>query len=270
MTTFASALKAAGLNQDDLVSKLRRGDLIGVLKEVSDTAGGSSTKLQQLTTTLFGTSGAATASVLIKNLTDIGNLQKNMSGAGVGTLNTSFAEVTKQLGPQLDILKETLNNTMIDAGKLLLPVATDIVQWIGGFARLLREHPLLKDVFGVGAASLFGLAIAVKIKSAFTSSIGLLKSVFTSIMGLFGKGAQAAQLDANTLALKANTDALLGNDAGKAAGGFPGGGNEEDIPPIGEESYSSGKAPFVGLLGANQAQQFGTGLNKNLLTVRIV
>ena len=206
MTTFASSLKAAGLNQEDLASKLRRGDLVGILTEVRDAAGGSSTKLTQLATTLFGNSGGGTASVLIKNLTDIGKLQKNMSGAGVGTLNTSFADVTKQLGPQLNILKQTFNNMMIDAGKLLLPVATDIVQWIGGFARLLRENPLLKDVFGVGAGAIFGLAIAAKIKSA-----------FTSIMGLFGKGAQVVATDANTVALQENTAALFGKGGGGIA-----------------------------------------------------
>jgi hypothetical protein len=264
MTAFASSLKAAGLNQEDLASKLRRGDLVGVLKEVRDASGDSSTKLTQLATTLFGTAGSGTASVLIKNLTDIGELQKNMSGAGVETLNTSFADVTTQLGPQLNILKQTLNNMMIDAGKLLLPVATDILQWIGGFAKLLRENPLLKDVFGVGAIAIFGLAIAAKIKSA-----------FTSIMGLFNKGAQVVATSANTVALEENTAALLGKSGtgllpkaekyGKFGLGI---GDAAAVATLGLELYAVKKQvldPFKNLLentgagGLNPAGTYPTG-----------
>jgi len=127
--------------------------------------------------------------------------QKNLVGANAGTLGTSFAEALKQIGPQLNVLKANFDNLMINAGKLLLPAVSDILKWVGGFAKAINSNPLLKDLLGAGAGLAFGVAVASKIKGA-----------LNTVMGLFGKSAQTVSLNANTAALEANTLALGGKN----------------------------------------------------------
>ena len=206
LTTYAKGLEAVGLSQDKLARDLRVGNITGILTQIKQAAQESGKPLSEVVQAVFGSSASGAASVLVKNLQDLATAQKNLSGAGAGTLGTSFADAIKQIGPQLNVLKSNFDNLMINAGKLLLPAVSDILKWVNGFASELNKNKTLRDVLGVGAATLFGVAVASKIKSA-----------LNTVMGLFGKSAQTVSLNANTAALEANTIALGGEAAGAGA-----------------------------------------------------
>ena len=199
LTAYAQGLEKVGLSQSNLARDLRVGNITGILTQIKQAAQESGLPISEVTQALFGSTGSGTASLLIKTLNDYAAAQKNLAGAGAGTLGTSFAEALKQIGPQLNVLKANFDNLMINAGKLLLPAVADVVKWVSGFASELNKNKTLRDVLGVGAATLFGVAVASKIKGA-----------LNTVMGLFGKSAQTVSLNANTAALEANTIALGG------------------------------------------------------------
>ena len=205
LTSYAQGLERVGLSQQKLASYLRTGNITAILTSIKEAAGGSTAKEGILAQAVFGTSGSAAAMAVLKDFNSYLAAQKNLVGANAGTLGTSFAEALKQIGPQLNVVKANFNNLMINAGKLLLPAVSDILKWVGGFAKAINSNPLLKDLLGAGAGLAFGVAVASKIKGA-----------LNTVMGLFGKSAQTVSLNANTAALEANTVAL----GGKAAGGI--------------------------------------------------
>ena len=203
LTTYAQGLDKVGLSQSNLARDLRVGNITGILQQIKAAAVASGDPLNQVAQAVFGSTGSGAASVLVKNLQDLATAQKNLAGAGAGTLGTSFADAIKQIGPQLNVLKSNFNNLMIDAGKLLLPAASTVIGWVAKFAKAINSNPILKDLIGAAAGVAFGAAVAVKLKKA-----------FDSVMGLFNKGAALAATTANTAALEANTIALGGKAAG--------------------------------------------------------
>ena len=203
LTSYAQGLERVGLSQQKLASYLRTGNITAILTSIKEAAGGSTAKEGILAQAVFGTSGSAAAMAILKDFNSYLAAQKNLAGAGAGTVGTSFAEALKQIGPQLNVVKANFNNLMINAGKLLLPAVSDILKWVGGFAKAINNNPMLKDFLGAGAGLAFGVAVASKIKGA-----------LNTVMGLFGKSAQTISLNANTAALEANTLALGGKTAG--------------------------------------------------------
>ena len=118
-----------------------------------------------------------------------------MSGAGAGTLGTSFAEALKQIGPQLNVLKANFDNLMINAGKLLLPAVADVIKWVNGFASELNKNKTLRDVLGVGAATLFAGALATKVASiGITIAEAFGVAVEAGVAGTIGAAIGAALL----------------------------------------------------------------------------
>ena len=203
LTSYAQGLDAVGLSQAKLGSMLRTGDIVGILTQIKQAAIESGKPLSEITSAVFGSTGGGAASVLVKNLQDLASAQNNLTGAGAGTLQSGFSEALKQIGPQLNILKANFNNLMINAGKLLLPAAAEVLKWVSSFAQAINNNKVLRDVLGIAAGTAFGLAVASKIQKG-----------VESVMSLFGKGAQTVSLNANTAALEANTVALGGKAAG--------------------------------------------------------
>jgi len=202
LTPYALALKQLGLNQTELAAMSKRGDIVGILKAINEQAIKGGQPLKTYVEAVFGKAGAPSASALIKNLDAVAKVQKDISGAGSQSFAAIFSDVSKQLGPQLTILKTQLSNTLLEAGKAILPTVATIVKWIGDFAKAINDHPLLKDTLGAGLAAAFLASVAIKAKSA-----------FKAIGDLFGLGKNTPQViatGANTDALIANTDALLG------------------------------------------------------------
>jgi hypothetical protein len=209
LTSYAKTLIHLGLSQQKLASYMRSGDIVGLLGSIKSAAGGNVAKEGILTSAVFGSAGSGAALAVLKDYNAYLKESKNLTGAGAGTLTSGFEEALKQIGPQLDVVKANFNNLMINAGTLLLPTVAKIASWASSFAAELNKNKALRDVLGIGAGAAFGLAVASKIKKG-----------IESVMGLFGKGAQVAATNANTLALEANTIALGGSAAGGAAGGL--------------------------------------------------
>ena len=199
LTPYAQSLKQLGLNQTELAAMSKRGDIVGILKAINEQAIRGGQPLKTYVEAVFGKAGAPSASALIKNLTAIAQVQKDISGAGAGSFAAMFANVTKQLGPQLTILKNQLSNTLLEAGKAILPTAARIVGWVGEFAKAVNDHPALKQALGYGLAAAFVGAVGLKIAN-----------LVKGIKGLVGKSAQTVATSANTVALQENTAALLG------------------------------------------------------------
>src|ERR1700674_3882703 len=191
-TTYAKTLARLGLNQQDLATLLRRGNLVGLLTQINDAAVRGGGPLSQYVNAVFGASGGAAASVLIKNLSTIKDIQTNIAGAGAGSLAGSFKSAIQQIGPQLHILMAQVDVLMIRAAKLLLPALTDVVKWANDFFGVLKKSAVLREVFGVTLATLFAGAVAVKLTALIRSIIGL--------FGVSGAASAAGGVGAGELA----------------------------------------------------------------------
>ncbi len=181
LSTYALALKAVGLSQAQLASTMRTGGLPALLNELKDAAAGSTPKLQELLQVVFGSTGAASASLLVNHLKQISKIQQQMAGAGAGSLETGFKGAVKQLGPQLHILESRFNVMFTRIGEHLLPAMSAVEGWAIQFTSKLEKSGSLRS----GLATAFGaaLAIAASVKAA---------QVGTSIAIAFGADASLA------------------------------------------------------------------------------
>jgi len=222
LTSYAQGLDKVGLSQQNLASDLRKGDIVGILTQIKKVAQESGEPLSQVANAVFGTSGGGTASVLVKNLQDLVTLQTNLNGAGATSLSDAFKNASQQLGPQLKIFETNLQNALIPLGKLILPVASDVLSWVEGLANAIKNHPLLKDILGGAAIATFALALAIKVKSAMKSVFSAGSDIFNGIKTILGKfgiggGGQAVPLEANTTALENLTRVIAEKGLGGAA-----------------------------------------------------
>jgi TP901 family phage tail tape measure protein len=149
----------------------------------------------------FQTVAALTGTHAKEFATDVTNIGKAANGTSKEVQGWSL--VQKDLGQQLKQISGSGSSLAIQLGNLILPAASKIAGWVSSFAGELNKNKALRDVFAVGAATAFVGAVGFKLTKA-----------FQSIMSVFGKGAQAISLNANTAALEANTIALGGEAAG--------------------------------------------------------
>ena len=220
----AATMDAFGLSAQklkDTMSNPKQG-LNVALQDIVDAVGkkfprGSASYVEAIKAMVGGTVGFQTVAALTGThakefATDVTNIGKAANGTAKEVQGWSL--VQKDLGQQLKQIGGSGSALAIQLGNLILPTASKIAGWVSSFASELNKNKVLRDVFGVGAATAFALALGVKIKGA-----------FNAVMGLFGKSAQTVSLNANTAALEANTVALGGKAAGvsgiagKAAGG---------------------------------------------------
>jgi TP901 family phage tail tape measure protein len=117
-----------------------------------------------------------------------------------------MAEVQKTLKFQLDKLKSAGTAALIGIGEFLLPKITVVAQWATGVMDYFKKHPLISHIASDAALAAFGIALGVKMKKAF--------SAVKDILGFGKQAAQIAATTANTVALDANTAALLGTAGG--------------------------------------------------------
>ena len=207
---YAKGLASVGLSAAQLGRDVRSGNVVQLLKDVNEAAIKGGGPLSQYTNAVFGKTGGAGASVLIKNLQDIVKVQKQVAGGGANSLAKSFADASKQLGPQLKIFDANLTNALISVGQVVLPKLSGLLSGLNSFFK------------NKGAVE----AVGITLGAAFAASVTLkIANLVKGIAGLFGKGAQVIATNANTAALEANTAALTGNDVSKTvAGGAAGAG----------------------------------------------
>ena len=146
LTTYAQGLDRYGLSQTKLASDFRKGNLVGVLGQIKQAAIDTGEPLNVITKAVFGSS-SGTATVLIKNLNDLAAAQKNLSGAGAGSLKTGWSNVTTQLGPQIKILQAQVQDLVLSLGQILLPKVLVGVQWANKFItdtkKFFDTHPIV-------------------------------------------------------------------------------------------------------------------------------
>lgn len=131
------------------------------------------------------------------NIQSVTDATKNASGEVIG-----FDKAQQTLNFKLQALKSQGQGILINLGTALLPTAKALADWATGAIAFFKEHPLISKIAKDSALTAFGLAIAAKIKAG-----------VQGLANLFGFGKAAAQLaatGANTIALDANTAALLG------------------------------------------------------------
>ena len=200
---YAKGLASVGLSAAQLGRDVRSGNVIQLLKDVNEAAIKGGGPLSQYTNAVFGKTGGAGASVLIKNLQDLVKVQNQVSGGGANSLGKSFADASKQLGPQLKIFDANLTNALISVGQVVLPKLAGLLSGLNSFFK------------NKGAVE----AVGITLGAAFAASVTLkIANLVKGIAGLFGKGAQVIATDANTAALEANTAALGGEVAGVGGG----------------------------------------------------
>ena len=146
LTTYAKGLEAVGLSQEKLARDLRVGNIVGVITQLKQAAIETGEPLSVITKAVFGTGGGS-ASVLVKNLNDLAAAQKNLSGAGAGSLKTGWSNVTTQLGPQIKILQTQVQDLVLSLGQILLPKVLVGVQWANKFItdtkKFFDTHPIV-------------------------------------------------------------------------------------------------------------------------------
>ena len=147
LTAYAQGLNLVGLSQEKLARDLRVGNITGILTQIKQAAQESGKPLSEVTQAVFGSTGSGTASVLIKNLNDLAAAQKNLAGAGAGTLKTGWSNVTTQLGPQIKILQTQVQDLVLSLGQILLPKVLVGVQWANKFItdtkKFFDTHPIV-------------------------------------------------------------------------------------------------------------------------------
>jgi len=150
LTAYAQGLERVGLSQQKLASYLRTGNITGILTQIKQAAQESGQPLAAVTQAVFGSTGSGAASVLIKNLNDLSAAQKNLAGAGAGSLKTGWANVTTQLGPQIKILEAQVQELALSLGKILLPKFLVGVEWANKFIadakKFFDTHPIIMKV----------------------------------------------------------------------------------------------------------------------------
>ena len=206
LSTYALALKAVGLSQSQLASTMRTGGLPALLNELKDAAAGSAPKLQELLQVVFGSTGAASANLLVEHLKQIAKVQTQISGAGAGSLQTGFTSAIHQLGPQFKLLMAQVDVLMVEAGKKLLPALGDVAHFGVEVIDYFKHHPLLSEIAGHAAMDVFAAALTYKIAMGLKKAMGAVRGLFSATE----VAANTEQTAANTAALEANTAALGG------------------------------------------------------------
>ena len=186
LTAYAKSLETVGLSQAKLADDLKSGNLVGIFEEIKQAAASSGESIGTVAQLVFGSSGAGAASVIIKNLQDIAAAQKNLSGAGAGSLTTNFSTAMTQLGPQLKKLEASLSALMISAGKLLLPAITDVATWankaLTAIQDFFKKNPIvLHLVADIGKGLLAAVTTAINPLKGVQMATGAVSSLLSDL-----------------------------------------------------------------------------------------
>jgi len=109
LTSYAQGLERVGLSQANLAKDLRVGNITGILDQIKQAAQESGQPLSAITQAVFGSTGAGTASVLIKNLNDLATVQKNLTGAGGKSLAAQTQTALMTPAQQIKVFQQSLN-----------------------------------------------------------------------------------------------------------------------------------------------------------------
>ena len=231
IASYTFNLQKLGLSQQALAQELREGNISGLLQSISDAASRGGGPLSEYVNAVFGKSGGAAASVLIKNLNDLKKVQTSLAGAGSGSLTEGFNIAIKQLGPGF---KKLINEVEVDFTRLgmhILPAAGDVLNWANNVMKYFDAHPLLGKIAAGAGVAIIGAAAADKLLSG-------LKSVW-SIVQQNKQTALLSDIAANTskMALTGGVGGL-GTEGEGAAGGVGG---------LGAEGAGAAGAAAIGL-----------------------
>ena len=252
----ALAMKALHVDSEKVAKMLTKPDgviqAVQYLGQVSKQTGESS---GSLATAVFGSAGAGAGAALIANATNLAKSYSTLAGSGKD-LNSSFQAFLKTPAGQMQVLQTNLKNALTGLGIKILPVVTDIVQWVNGFVGEIKKNKWLQGLLGGTALAAAGVAVASKITKA-----------FDAVKGLFGASQQAtqtkllAQIARNTLVIAEEGGTGTGKgkgifgkigDAFKGAFGWIGGALApilKKVPVLG--SFSLGELGGAGAVGAS-------------------
>jgi TP901 family phage tail tape measure protein len=121
LTTYALSLERVGLSQAKLASDLRVGNITGILNQIKQAAQESGQPLAAVTQAVFGSTGSGVASVLIKQLNQLADAQKNLIGAGGKSLAAQTQTALMTPAQQIKVFEQSLNTAMIKLGTVALP-----------------------------------------------------------------------------------------------------------------------------------------------------
>ena len=186
LTSYAQGLERVGLSQANLAKDLRVGNITGILDQIKQAAQESGQPLSAITQAVFGSTGAGTASVLIKNLNDLATVQKNLTGAGGKSLAAQTQTALMTPAQQIKVFQQSLNKALIQLGTVGLPwvitgvkFATGVLDTLTGLltgnykgrtAATGGKGQAVKDIFG-GIANSFnqeGTSVAKALLGALT------------------------------------------------------------------------------------------------------
>ena len=164
LTAYAQGLNLVGLSQEKLARDLRVGNITGILTQIKQAAQDSGKPLSEVTQAVFGSTGSGTASLLIKNLNDLAAAQKNLAGAGAGSLAQQTQTALMAPAQQIKIFEQSLQKAMVNLGTVALPwvitgvkFATGVLETITGLitgsykgrtSATGGKGQAVKDIFG--------------------------------------------------------------------------------------------------------------------------
>ena len=257
IASYAFNLEKVGLSQQKLAADLRVGNIAGLLQQISDAAVRGGGPLSEYVNAVFGTSGGAAASLLIKNLGSLKKAQQDLSGAGSGSLTEGFNTAINQLGPKF---KKLVNEEEVDFTRLgmhLLPAAADVLNWADDVMKYFDKNPLLGKIATGAGVALIGAAAADKLLAGF-------KSVW-SIVQQNKQTALLADIAANTSKMAVTSGIGGAAGAGEGAAGAAAIGLPEVLYATG-----AGLIAFGATTEALKHNLFGLGTAVNFATSGLI
>ena len=220
----AKVLAMIGLNGQKVSDMIRnpRVGLHGTLQTIGDLLGKKlpgqtalqEQAFQQLTGGITGTSSR----LLITGKhfqTFVGNIDavgQSINGAKDKVLG--FNKTQETLQQKLAQLKGAGQGIMVGIGEALLPTVKDLADWSLKAIAFFKKHPLISEIAKDSALTVFGLAIAAKIKKGLEG----IKSLF----GVSAQAANTAATDLNTAAIEELTLAMGADAVASGAAGAAG------------------------------------------------
>jgi TP901 family phage tail tape measure protein len=170
-----------GLSSEGLLKTLRDDGLLAVLKILKDTVGDNQAEMARIVPNVRALSGVL--SLVGKNADAAEGVFKSLAKSGREDLARAFEDAAGTSAFKFQQALSSLKVTMIDLGAVLLPIAVDIAQAIGGIAERFGEMDdktkrLVIVVAGL-AAAIGPVAIVI---GTLAAGIGTLLPILVSVV----------------------------------------------------------------------------------------
>ena len=162
--SYAKSLASLGINANALAADAKKpGGLMNVLKDIGTVAQRTGQSVSTVANAVFGSSGGALATLLVKNMPTLTRQVTTLGSASQADLAKQFGITQEQLGYKVTELKNTLHNLEISVGLALLPTLEKMLNGVVAVFNYFKKHPLIEKIATDAAIGLFVAAVVSKL-----------------------------------------------------------------------------------------------------------